>query len=244
MKTTYKNTFVALSLIMASSASFASGLNLQAVQSCIQQEQEMVVKVHPMKARFIMEEREGSVADLVMMMKENREVAKTLTVSEKSRAAVLNHEFTQMKTLLESSNDCAEARKASFKFVKDNEKISVIGNAVFFEVNDKNADELVQWTTEAKKSLRDAGYSKAEATLDAVKHPAMTILLASGETTSVLDQQFAFDRDTTMRTALRTMVGHDAPATVLEDRLVAKMRKEMLAKMDSISKAAKEMIRN
>jgi hypothetical protein len=39
-------------------------------------------------------------------------------------------------------------------------------------------------------------------------------------------------------------VGHDASATVLEDRLVAKMRKEALAKIESISKAAKELIRN
>jgi uncharacterized lipoprotein YbaY len=232
-----------VTILLAGQASFA-GLNLAQVKQCISNEMDVVRIVHPLKAEYLRQEREGSVTELISMMKENSEEIDSMSATELngSQMSALTKELGQLKAVLEDSNSCADARKAMLDFANVYEKKPLLSMNVFFEPQDHSESELNEWNSEAKEQLKLAGYTKALSSISANGQPALTILLVSGETTSVLNEQFVLPRDTTMKSALKAIVGDDAPAQVLEMRLAEKMRKESLKRMTGILNAASQFI--
>jgi hypothetical protein len=233
-----------VSILLIGQASFA-GLKLSDVKKCISNEMDLVRVVHPLKAEYLRSERDGSVTELINMLKEDSEDLDTLTEAEaaSSRGRALTKEIGEIEDVLENSKSCGDARKAMLKFANIYEKKPLLSLSVFFEKEARDEAELQQWNSEAREALKPAGYTKALATFEASRHPALALLLASGETTSVLDEQFALERDETMKSALKAIVGDDASADVLEERLAEKMRKESLTRMSAISNAANQLIR-
>ncbi len=232
---------LAVSILFVGQASFA-GLKLSEVKTCISNEMDVVRVIHPLKAEYLRNEKEGSVTELINMLKEDSEGLEMLSEHEisSSRGKALNKEISEIKDVLADSDSCEQARKAMLKFANIYEKKPLLSLSVFFE---NQADpELQQWNSESKEALKLAGYTKALANFSAAKHPAMALLLTSGETTSVLDEQFSLDRDDTMKSALKAIVGDDASADILEERLAAKMRKESLARMSAVSATAGELV--
>ncbi|UYL10474.1 hypothetical protein B9G69_007775 [Bdellovibrio sp. SKB1291214] len=232
-----------VTLLLAAQSSFA-GLNLSQVKQCISNEMDLVRVVHPLKAEYLRLEREGSVAELISMMKEDSEEIDSMSATELngSQMAALTKELGQLKSVLDDANSCADARKAMLDFATVYEKKPLLSMNVFFEPQDHSAAELNEWNSEAKEQLKLAGYTKALSSISANGQPALTILLVSGETTSVLNEQFVLERDTTMRSALKAVVGDDAPAQVLEMRLAEKMRKESLKRLTDLLNSASQFV--
>ncbi|QLY25560.1 hypothetical protein [Bdellovibrio sp. KM01] len=235
---------ITVSILLIGQTSFAS-LKLSEIKNCISNEMDVVRVVHPLKAEYLRAEREGSVTELINMLKENTEDLDLLSEAEASsaRGKALTKEIGEIEDVLENSKSCVDARKSMLKFANIYEKKPLLSLSVFFEKDNHGDTELSQWNAEAKESLKNAGYSKALANFEASRHPALALLLASGETTSVLDEQFMLERDDTMRAALKAIVGDDASADILEERLAEKMRKESLNRMSAISAAANEFVR-
>ncbi|WP_413292041.1 hypothetical protein ACLSU7_11530 [Bdellovibrio sp. HCB185ZH] len=235
---------VTVSLLLIGQASFAS-LKLSEIKKCISNEMDVVRVVHPLKAEYLRAERDGSVTELINMLKEDTEDLDMLTEAEaaSTRGKALTKEIGEIEDVLEQSKSCADARKAMLKFANIYEKKPLLSLSVFFEKGVHGDSELQQWNAEARESLKNAGYIKALANFEASRHPALALLLASGETTSVLDEQFMLERDETMKSALKAIVGEDASADILEERLAEKMRKESVARMSAVSAAANELIR-
>lgn len=235
---------VTVSILLIGQSSFAS-LKLSEIKKCISNEMDVVRVVHPLKAEYLRAEREGSVTELINMLKEDSEDLDMLSEAEASsaRGAALTKEISEIEDVLENSKSCADARKAMLKFANIYEKKPLLSLSVFFEKEARGDSELEQWNSEARESLKNAGYTKALSNFEASRHPALALLLASGETTSVLDEQFSLERDETMKSALKAIVGDDASADVLEARLAEKMRKESLIRMAAVSNAANELVR-
>ncbi|WP_413559280.1 hypothetical protein [Bdellovibrio sp. HCB209] len=233
-----------LSILLASQASFA-GLSLKQVEECISNEMELVRVVPPLKAEFLHLERQGSVAEIINMLKSNSEDLEMLDAKELagSHGKALQKEIGELNAVLEESKTCQEARTSMLKFANVYDKRPLLSLSVFFEKDEHNVSELAEWNAGAKESLKAAGYSKALASFNAEQQPGLSLLLVSGETTSVLNEQFVLGRDNTMRSALIAIVGDDAPAGVLERRLAEKMRKESLKKMEDTLRSAREFVR-
>lgn len=232
------------SILLASQSSFA-GLSLKQVEECISNEMDLVRVVEPLKAEFIHLERQGSVTEIINMLKSNSEDLETLSAKELagSHGKALQKEISELNAVLEEAKTCEQARHSMLSFANVYDKRPLLSLSVFFEKDEHSASELAEWDAGAKESLKMAGYTKALASFRADHQPALSLLLVSGETTSVLDEQFTLGRDSTMKSALIAIVGDDAPAQVLERRLAEKMRKEALQKMETTLRSAREFVR-
>ncbi|WP_413585924.1 hypothetical protein [Bdellovibrio sp. HCB274] len=232
-----------VSLLLVGQSSFAS-LTADQIKQCISNEMDVVRVIHPLKAEYLRLEREGSVAELMDILRSNSEELSTMTDAELlgSEANALATEVAEVNSVLESSNSCVDARKAALGFIAMYDKKPLLSLDVFFDSGSGLASEAAEWKSEALHSLRAAGYTKAASTLTVTAQPALTLLAVSGETTSVLNEQFILPYDETMKSAFKAIVGEDASAKVLESRLSEKIRKEALTRMTRILNSVDKLV--
>ncbi|WP_413576485.1 hypothetical protein ACLVWU_00415 [Bdellovibrio sp. HCB290] len=232
-----------VSLLLVGQNSFAS-LTAAQIKECISNEMNVVQVIHPLKAEYLRLEREGSVAELIDILRSNSEELDALTSEELvgSEAKALTSEIAEVKSVLEGANSCSDVRKATLGFINMYDKKPLLSLNVFFESDEKLSAEKQEWKSEALSSLKRAGYIKAAKSLSVSSHPALTLLAVSGETTSVLNEQFELPYDDTMKSAFKAIVGDDASAQVLESRLAEKIRKEAVARMSKILSAVDQLV--
>ncbi|WP_413583099.1 hypothetical protein [Bdellovibrio sp. HCB288] len=232
-----------VSLLLIGQNSFAK-ISADQIKQCIANEMSVVQVIHPLKAEFLRLERQGSVAELIDILRSNSESLKALSSAELKSAEgqSLSREIADVKSVLANADSCESARKAALNFLNVYDKKPLLSLNVFFE-NDQGLNaETEEWKSEALKALKTAGYNKAAATLEITQQPALTLLAVSGETTSVLSEQFSLPYDDTMKSALKAIVGNDASANILEERLAEKIRNESLTRMSKILGSVDQLV--